>query len=178
MKVFLYVSFLFLTLCASSQNKKLIISADGIDSIKIGMSKIEVEKSINSKLQPYINHDSGFKKQDTAKINVTCEDCMGIFTCNYNGAELSLIFFHAELVSISSLLTSSFIETKTGIKVGITEEALIANCKKNYKYKLIDIDENSKGCYFSENLNSESAKAMFVRIDKGIVTSLSVAKLK
>jgi len=55
--LFLFVS-IHLALQVECQNVRLIISTKGIDSIKIGMSEMRVEKVIGAGLKPYIIPDA------------------------------------------------------------------------------------------------------------------------
>jgi hypothetical protein len=194
MKLYLLFISFFIFLFASCQTpaKPLLISTSGIDSIKIGMSKPTVEKVINARLKPYITPDSIQKKQDTAMLKNACKDCNENFTCNYNGVELLLTFFRYtmyqksdfELVAITPTSTLPVIETKGGIKVGTTEKEFIAICKKNkYKYHFnsynLTIDLQSRGCFFTDNLNldEQTAKVLMIRFSNGIATSLAVVNM-
>jgi hypothetical protein len=184
--------FIFLFACCQTPAKPLIISTNGVDSIKIGMSKPAVEKVINAKLKSYVTPDSIQKKQDTAILKNACKDCNESFTCNYKGVELLLTFFRYtmyqksgfELVAITPTSTLSVVETKGGIKVGITEKEFIVICKKNkYKYYFnsynLTTDLQNRGCFFTDNLNlgEQTAKVLMIRFSNGIAISLAVVNM-
>ena len=190
MKIYLpslcFLLALFASCQTQAQTKPLLISTNGVDSIKIGMSKPQVENIINAKLKPYIIPDSILKNQDTAMMKNACKDCSEILTCNYKGVEFLLTFFRYtmyqksdfELVCITPLLTLPVVETKAGIKVGMKEKEFIEICKKNkYAYNFMGIDGKSKGCFFSDNLDKESAKVLMINISNGVITSLSVINM-
>lgn len=186
----IYLLSLLLTLftgCQTkAQTKPLVISTNGVDSIKIGMSKPQVENIINAKLQPYIIPNSILKNQDTAMMKNACKDCSENLICNYKGIEFLLTFFRYtmyqktdfELVAITPTSTLPVVETKTGIKVGMKENEFVEICKKNkYPYNFMDIDEKNKGCFFSDNLEKESAKMLMIKVSSGIITSLGVINM-
>ena len=192
MKSYLLSFLSFISLLASCQTptKSLLISTNGVDSIKIGMSKPDVEKAINAKLKPYIAPDSILKNQDTAIMKNACKDCSENWICNYKGIELLLTFFRYtmyqksdfELVAITPTSTQAVVETKGGIKVGITEKKFIDICKKNkYKYDFdsynLSIDLQKRGCFFTDNLNEQTAKVLMITFSNGIAASLAVVNM-
>ena len=83
MKTFFLFVLIHLTSQIECQNVKLTISTRGIDSLKIGMSETQVEKIRGAALKPYISPDA---KQSTPDPNID------VFTCNYKGVELHLVF--------------------------------------------------------------------------------------
>jgi hypothetical protein len=194
MKIYLLSLSFWVTLFASCQTnteiKPLLISTNGIDSIKIGMSKPDIEKVIGVKLKPYILPASILKNQDTIMMKNVCKDCSENLVCNYKGVELLLTFFRYtmyqksdfELVGITPTSTLPVVETRGGIKVGITEKEFIDICKKNkYKYDFdsynLTIDLQKRGCFFTDNLNEQTAKVLMVTFSNGIATSLAVVNM-
>jgi hypothetical protein len=192
MKSYLLSISFFISLFASCQTpvKSLLISTNGVDSIKIGMSKPDVEKVINAKLNPYLTSDSILKNQDTTIMKDACKDCSENFVCNYKGIELLLTFFRYtmyqksdfELVAITPTSTQPVVETRGGIKVGITEKEFIGICKKNkYKYDFdsynLTIDLQKKGCFFTDNLNEQTSKVLMITFSNGIAASLGVVNM-
>jgi hypothetical protein len=194
MKLYLLSLSFWVTLLASCQTnteiKPLLISTNGIDSIKIGMSKPDIEKVIGIKLKPYILPDSILKNQDTTMMKNVCKDCSENLVCNYKGIELLLTFFRYtmyqksdfELVGITPTSTLPVVEARGGIKVGITENEFIDICKKNkYKYNFdsynLTIDLQKRGCFFTDNLNEQTAKVLMITFSNGIATSLSVVNM-
>src|SRR5437868_902035 len=95
MKSYLLSVLFFISLFANcqTQTKSLLISTNGVDSIKIGMSRPDVEKVMGTKLKPYILPDSILRSQDAAMIKNSCKDCNENLICNYKGVELLLTFF-------------------------------------------------------------------------------------
>jgi hypothetical protein len=192
MKLYLLSISFCISFFASCQTptKSLLISTDGVDSIKIGMSKPDVEKVINTKLKPYVTPDSILKNQDSAMMKDACKDCSENLVCNYKGVELLLTFFRYtmhqksdfELVAITPSSTQPVVETRDGIKVGITEKEFIDICKKN-KYKCdfdgynLTIDLQKRGCFFTDNLNEQTSKVLMITFSNGIATSLSVVNM-
>jgi hypothetical protein len=173
---FLFIS-LCLTLQAECQNVKLTISTKGIDSIKIGMSEMQVEKVMGGELKPYISPDA---KQSTPDSNSE------VFTCNYKGVELNLAFIkytrnekkESSLLSIAPTSKASLVETNTGIKTGISENEFIEICKKNnYTYELLDPNDKVVVYLFSDNFDKTSFYRMFITIEDSIITSLGVADM-
>ena len=190
MKIYLLPLYFLLPLFVSCQTKAqttpLLISTNGVDSIKIGMSKLQVENITNAKLKPYIILESILKNPDTAMMKNACKDCSENLIFNYKGVEFLLTFFRYtlyqktdfELVGITPTSTLPVVETKTGIKVGMKENEFIEICKINkYPYNFMDIDEKNKECFFSENLQNESAKMLMIRVSNGIITSLGVINM-
>jgi hypothetical protein len=194
MKIYLLSISFVLTLFASCQTKTqtipLLISTSGVDSIKIGMSKPDVEKVINANLKPYMTPDSILTNQDTAMMKNDCKDCSENFACDYKGVELLLTFFRYtmyqksdfELVSITPTSKLPLVQTKGGIKVGITEKEFIEICKKEkYKYDFdsynLTIDLQKRGCFFTDNLNEQTAKILMITFSNGIATSLAVVNM-
>jgi hypothetical protein len=194
MKLYLLSLSFLVTLFAScqtkTQTKPLLISTNGADSIKIGMSKPQVENVINAKLKPYVIPDSILIKQDTAMTKNACKDCNENLICDYKGVELLLTFFRYtmyqksdfELVAITPTSTLPVVETKGGIKVGITEKEFIEICKKNkYKYDFdsynLTIDLQNRGCFFAGNLNEQTGKLLMIKFSNGIATSLAVVNM-
>ena len=178
--------FLFASYQTNAQTKPLVISTNGVDSIKIGMSKLQVENITKSKLKPYIMPDSILKSQDTAMMKYTCKDCSENLICNYKGVEFLLTFFRYtiskksdfELIGITPTSTLPIVETKTGIKVGMKDSKFIEICKKNkYAYNFMDIDGKSKGCLFSDNFDKEPTKVLVIKLSDGVITSLSVVNM-
>jgi hypothetical protein len=172
---FLFIS-LHLALQVECQNVKLTISTKGIDSIKIGMSEMQVEKVMGTELKPYISPDA---KQTTPDPSTE------VFTFNYKGVELHLVFIkytrnekkESSLFSMAPTSKVSLVETNTGIKTGISENEFIEICKKNnYAYEFLG-DQNNRGYLFSDNLDKMSKYRMFVTIEDSIVTSLGVADM-
>lgn len=194
MKLYLLSLSFLVTLFSSCQTntdiKPLLISTNGIDSIKIGMSKPDVEKIIREKLKPYRTPDSILKNLDTSMMKNACKDCSENFICNYKGVELLLTFFRYtmyqksdfELVAITPTSTFPVVETKGGIKVGITEKEFIEICKKNkFKYNFgsynLTIDLQNRGCFFTDNLNEQTAKILIIKFSNGVATSLAVVNM-
>jgi hypothetical protein len=190
MKIYLlslcFFTYSFASCQTKAQTKPLLISTNGVDSIKIGMSKPQVENIINAKLKPYIIPDSILKNQNTERMKNACKDCSENLICTYKGVEFLLTFFRYtmyqksdfELVGITPISTLPVLETKTGIKVGMKEKEFIDICKKNkYDYNFMGIDEKSKGCFFSDNLDKESAKVLMINVSNGVITSLGVINM-
>ncbi len=180
MKSFLPFFLIILSIKVNSQNNKLIISTNGIDSIKIGMQKFEVEKVIGNKLK--VSGIPDLLNQDTAMKPTRNEE---YFTCKYKGANLVLIFFRFtlhkksdfELVGIIPT-PNSLIETEKGIKIGVSEKDFIAICKKyDYPYSQMSGDENSMNYVFSDNKTKDSSKIFLVSISKGKIISLSIMNM-
>ena len=174
MKAFFLFVCIHLILQVECQNAKLTISTQGIDSLKIGMSEMQVEKVMGVELKPYI-----VPKQSTSDSNTE------VFTCNYKGVELHFVFVkythnekkQSSLFSLAPTSKVSLVETNTGIKTGISENEFIEICKKNnYTYELL-ADENNRSYLFSDNLDKTSSYRMFITIEDSIVISLGVADM-
>jgi hypothetical protein len=169
----------------------LPISTNGVDEIKIGMSTSEVEKIFDSKLKlcTFIILDSILQIRDTVGRQ-QCDSCYQNFIGTYKGVELVLTFFRYttyeksdfELIAITPTSRLPVVMTKSGIKVGISEKEFVRICKRNHLkydfdgYNLL-IDLHSRGCFFSDNLDDKSSKALMIIFVKGIATCLSVINL-
>src|SRR3954453_2818809 len=119
MKLFFLFVLMHLTFHVECQNVKLTISTQGIDSLKIGMSEMQVKKVIGGELKPYINPNP--------------DPSTEVFTCNYKGVELHLVFLkytrnekkESSLFSMAPAVKGSLVETNTRIKTGISENEFI-----------------------------------------------------
>ena len=186
MRVYLLFLLLIIVLVnyqTNAQTNPLLISTNGVDSIKLGMSKLQVENIVKSKLIPYSTFDSIIKNQDTTLMKNACNNCSEYLICNYKGVEFVLTFFRNimsqkhdfKLVGISPTSELPVIETDTGIKVGMKENKFIKICKKNkYPYYFSNIDNKNKGYLFADNLNNESSNLLMIKVSSGIITYLSV----
>jgi hypothetical protein len=184
MKISFLAFLLFLLSCADSQTTGLVISANGLDSIKIGMKKMEVEKVLGTPLEPYISSTSGISDPDSIVTTWGCENCTEKYICKYKTVTFLLTFFRFtlykhtdyELAGISSVPPSTLIHTKSGIRIGISEMEFIAICKKNkYPYNEMPIDDNSKAYVFTDELHEHSGKALMAKFSgKNLVNLIAV----
>lgn len=158
-----------------------IISSNGVGSLKIGMSKMDVEGEIGGTLKPYAAPKAVGMQDSVAHA---CDSCSESFTCHYEGADFILTFFRFtmyiksdfQLASIVS--TSPSVKTKDGIHIGLTDTAFLEICKKNkYSFSEMDIDEKNKGYLFTENQDSLSSKMLIIRVSSGIISSLMAVNM-
>jgi hypothetical protein len=186
-RVLLFCFLLFKSFHGECQNAEFEISTDGLDSIKIGMSIGEVEKVVKVPLEVYNGSTSTIKDHDSA---ITawggCKNCTPKYICRYEGVTLILTFLKPkhyqhpdyELVAISQEPPTSLIHTKTGIKVGISEDKLIEICKRNnYPYDKTAIDSNTNGYLFSDRLNRYSGKTLIARCSNKRLVDLLVINM-
>jgi hypothetical protein len=176
MKTLFLLVLIHFTIQVECQHATLTISAQGVDSLKIGMSEMQAEKVMGAELKPYISPGAN---QNTPDSNTE------VFNCNYKGVELHLVFIkytlnekkESSLFSIAPASKVSLVETNTGIKTGISENEFIAICKKNnYTYELLP-DDNTRVYLFSDNIDKTSRYRMFTTIEDSVVTSLGVADM-
>jgi hypothetical protein len=174
----------------NQQLKPLLISPNGVDSIKIGMTKSEVEKITRVNLTPYNFVDSSTLNQDTSLRAHERQYAIERLTCNYKGVELILTFFRYtmrqksdfKLVSIVPASHNAVVQTKSGIKTGITIDDFVANCKKNnYWYSFenysMSLATNMQGCFFTDNVHDKTARVLFITFSNGIAKSLGVLNM-
>jgi hypothetical protein len=74
MKAFISVFLVFMSFHAACQKDGFEISTSGLDSIKIGMSKGDVEKVLKTSLQLYDGSTSTIKDQDSAITKWGCNN--------------------------------------------------------------------------------------------------------
>jgi hypothetical protein len=174
MKLYLLAFSLLVALSAKPQHTKLIISTAGIDAIKMGTAEKQVEEIIGTALKPI---DTTAQQKDPS---------VDRFTCQYKGVDLAMGFIkymlegkkQTVLVSIAPTSAMSSIETKTGIKTGISENAFIDVCKKNnYPYTVLGADEKSKTYFFFDNSAVKIPYRLFIIIENGSITSLGVMNM-
>ena len=179
MKTFVSVFLVFISFHAACQNDGFAISTSGLDSIKIGMSKSDVEKVVKTSLQPYLGPTSSIKDHDSAITTWGCENCTQKYVCRYKAVTLLLTFFrftlyeHSdyELAAISPEPPSSLIHTEAGIKVGISEDKFFEICKnKSYAYQDMGENGNKTSYIFSDSKNKNSSKALIAQfLNKSLV---------
>jgi hypothetical protein len=183
MKISSLVLLILVFSCAGSRTAGLEISANGVERIKIGMKKTEVEKALGAPLAPYIASNSSMSDPDSIVTTWGCANCTTKYTCEYNTVTLLLTFFRYtlykqtdyELAAISAVPPSSLFHTKSGIKVGISEKEFIEICKKNnYPYNEMPIDDNHNGYLFTDELHEHSAKALMAKFSNGNLINLIV----
>ena len=175
---------LLLAIGCAGQDTKLILSSNGLDSVKIGMSIPEVERVIAGKLRLYVLPDSIPLLKDSAIRAAMCKDCSRIFTGIYKGVEVQWTFFRFtmykqtdfELVSIGS--NSPLVHTKTGIHIGITEKVFKDICTRN-NYLVADehTDKKGKVYLFSDVRDDNSSKLLMAEFTNGMMKSLMVANM-
>jgi hypothetical protein len=154
----LITGFALLFLHLTAQNNNLKVSILGIDSIKIGMSVQEVEKSIDDTLSKFDLLDSISKSFE-------------IFTCTYQDITFQLIFSKAtehenkvtKLLDITPITPFAKLETFGGIKTNITKNEFIQICKmNNYGYSAWYSGKFSSSYYLS--LPSDTSPASFITV--------------
>ena len=186
MKVFISVFFVFISFHAACQKDGFEISTIGLDSIKIGMSKGDVEKVVKTSLQPYLGSTSPIKDQDSAVTKWGCNNCTQKYIVRYGTINLLLTFFRFtlykqtdyELVAISSVPPSTLIHTKAGIKVGISEDKFDEICKNNgYSIQEMGLNVDKTAYIFSDGLDKNSSKGIVVQFQNRILVDLLVINM-
>lgn len=173
MKKLIYFFFLLSSLIAKAQDEKIIISNNGIDSIKFGMTKAEVEKIINAPLNkvtlPYPDahsHDS-LGEIENYSMNYKKIPFMLMFSKDQSEDSVKLTF-------VMPLYSSSHFETKDGIKKGMSVKDFLSLCQKNnYPYKVLVEINNIASYKFSDDPQS-SKKNISVFFKDGVLISMTL----
>jgi hypothetical protein len=186
MKIFLLFFLLFIFFHAECQKDGFEISTNGLDSIKIGMSKGDVEKVLKTSLQFYDGSTSTIKDQDSAITKWGCNNCTQKYIVRYGTINLLLTFFRFtlykqtdyELAAISSVPPSTLIHTKAGIKVGISEDKFDEICKNNgYSIQEMGLNVDKTAYIFSDGLDKNSSKGIVVQFQNGRLVDLLVINM-
>lgn len=181
MKTLLVFALIILTSNSRGQNNKLIISGSGFDSIKMGMTKLEVEDVIKMKLQPFVVSDSLLRGTDTNLKNSYCKDCAEYYDGKYKDANIRFSFSrnsrdstsNFELASVSVSSPTKVIETNYGIRTGLTEKEFIQICKRN-KYVYFEAPKNWENKTYGFYKNQEAAEVLIFSFSKGIISTIAV----
>jgi hypothetical protein len=173
---------LLLAVYVTGQDKKIIISQNGIDSIKIGMTEIDAQKLLNNQLSPYKVPNITYYPQNTA-LDSTNKYLKKTYTCIYNKIRLILIFYRTlqdettdfKLVGIMPVTGQNYIETTSGIKLKMTEKELVQLCTNyKYTYTTVSINNFSKTYYITDDTKGASKK-LIVLIKNGYIASFAIS---
>src|SRR5947199_168234 len=131
MRILYILIFVGLTFTARTQSSSYTISLEGIEDIKLGMKKDELEKAINQT----INLPQGIRKGngmplDTVHVNYDEIETEIVFIKQYTGAN-SYVYVIQEIISNSNLL-----KTKRGVCIG-DDKMKIINAYENYTIWLV-----------------------------------------
>jgi hypothetical protein len=147
----------------------------------MGMTKLEVEKIINSKLQLYIRPDSAMKGVDSSLMHSYCKDCTIDYDGNYKEVNMHLTFnrnsrdsnsaYLLQFISVSS--PTEIIETNYGIKTGLTEKEFIQICKQ-HNYVYFEFHKNKKAKVYGFYRTSEAAEMLIFTFSEGIISKIAV----
>ena len=109
--------------CKSVQNKEEIISMNGLGSLKLGMSQVEVEKLLNTAVimtKNYLDTLNGYY-EDTAKVTYKNIPLQLEFQRSYTAPNK----FHMRLIGIRA--SSPLCKTASGITIGSDKLKIIAD---------------------------------------------------
>jgi hypothetical protein len=157
-----------------------MLSSNGLDAIKLGMSTTEVEKAIGGTLQPD-TPDSAAQKDSTL-----CKECTQYYKCKYKDLTLALTFFRHtmyeksdyELAAIAAFPASALVRTKSGIATGMSEKEFLDNCTGNgYRFAKMGADKKNSGYFFSVSLNMKSSKMLCATFTDGVLTQLMAVNM-
>ncbi len=152
-----------------SQCENLKITQCGVDSLRIGMWKWDVEKLIGTKLEPDTLYNlmpeskkfvSSYRKDE--KFNVW-------YKCSYKDVDFDLCFSPSSTLStILPLGNSKIVETTSGIKVGVDINTFVKICKEyNYNYSFYTTNDKAlfRDC---ENFDER----ILVKFTNSIITAI------
>jgi hypothetical protein len=173
MKPFSFIIFIVtISTVSFCQSRTLIISTEGIDSLKIGMEHHAVEKIVGAKLRRYVP-DSLLTK--FSALFPPPSSLISYFECDYKGLKLILVFFgYSRLDIISPILSSGIVETNTGIKVGMCKSEFLDICTRTKTYKSFLI--NKDACFFSDG-NEQKFNSLFAIFTNSLVTAIGVKRM-
>ena len=169
-RLFTFISIFSFSISSYSQTNSIVISTDGIDSIKIGMSRKHVEAVTATKLKPYLQLDSVLNPF----IQYSREN--KYYECDYKGLKLLLTFWWGSRLDIISTLPGlSIIETKTGIRVGTCQSEFDEICASTKSY--CSYLTTKEGCFISDEKEGREQNSMFVMFKNSIVATIGVRRM-
>ncbi|HEV7781466.1 MAG TPA: hypothetical protein VGO58_09375 [Chitinophagaceae bacterium] len=150
-KIILLISFAAVASFASAQNNGHIVSFDGMDELKIGIGKVELEKLLKIKIEfKHIGKDERY----TETINAT-----------YKGIPMEIDMMRSDeiVARLDGMRTSSpLFKTAEGIGVGSDQQTII----NTYEKHLLIIDKETITLADADNLHSS---IVFWMKDKKVV---------
>lgn len=142
-KLFLFLSLILFMATVSAQNSKLL-SFDGIDELKIGMNRAQMEKLLNMK---FTFKEIGITESYMESVPVTLK---GI------SFDLALMGSDQQSVRLESIsTTSNLYKTKEGIGIGSDQQTIINTYEKHLliitkeQITLANIDDIRSSIVFS-----------------------------